>query len=81
MRKYSEAQIQTNRQTIVKGALLVLGVIVVITAVGLLSVGQLVGSSVVVVLFAAAFWWLFASRSAGSIDDSWVDGWTFRIKR
>ena len=75
MATYGATQLQQNRQTITKATAGVVGVLVLLTALGALTVRTGLGLIVVAAAFAGVFWWAFASKRAGNIDNTWVDGW------
>ncbi len=77
MAKYSAATRNKNRRTIAKATLFVLGILVLLAATMIVSNRTAFGLGVVVLLFAATFWWAFAGVKSGTIDGSWVDGWNF----
>jgi len=73
MAKYSKAQLAKNRRTV---AGLGAGGAILVGALAGASVISLFGGLVVVGAVAGCMWWLFASKGASTIDNSWVDGFS-----
>ncbi len=75
MAKYKQAQLQQNRRSIARGTIGAVAALVLLTAVDVVSLRTSLGFIVVVGFTAAIVWYFFASKNAGNLDGTWVDGW------
>ena len=78
MAQYTTEQLQKNRQTVAFGTFAVVAGLTLLVAVGLIETSTGLGFGALGLGTAAILWWLFASKKAGNIDGSWVDGWDLR---
>lgn len=75
MANYSEAQLSKNRRSIGTTAVVFNALLFIWAALSSLSFAEAIVLSLISLAVAAATWWLFAAERAGTIDESWVDGW------
>lgn len=75
MAKYSAAQLEKNRKSVAGVAVIGLAIALISYVASGFETQTLVGWLIVVALVLTPMWWLFASKKAGKIDGSWVDGW------
>lgn len=75
MGRYTEAERKKNQRTV---SALGLGAVAVVL-VGFIASGfalsRLLSLAVLTGIVVGLIWWLFASKNAGKIDGTWVDGW------
>lgn len=80
MATYSKEELDRNRKSVAKVTLAAMvGVLFGFVGSGF-SLATLFGGTVAVAVFVALLWWLFASKRASNLDDTWLDGWNGRGK-
>jgi len=80
MARYSPEQRGRHQITILSGSAAVLVLVALAAIAGLIPFSGVLYAMVCVAIFGGLCWWLFASRKAGDITDTWVESkWKVEI--
>lgn len=74
MAQYPPEQRHRHQVTILATSGIAIVLLLLAAAGGLIPFGGVFSGLFVVALIASSCWWLFASRRAGNIDGTWVEG-------